>query len=151
AGVGRRHDLLRARHLRHRLVADEAHRLDARQPGGGEAAHELRAHRRREHVRLVLEPVARPHVADEHVHAQSVDPAPGNSAGRPGVLAVMNPSTEELPMTQRTHRTMLVAPLALALALVLAAGAGARARPRADLIETAIAGAPAQVEPGAGF
>ena len=59
-------DLLGAGHLRHAVVPDEAHRLDAREPGGGEHVHELGPHARREHVRLVLEPVARPDVADDH-------------------------------------------------------------------------------------
>ena len=66
------HDLLRARHLRHALVAHEAHRLDARQPGGREPAHELGTDRRGERLRLVLEPVPRPDVAEGYPHGQSV-------------------------------------------------------------------------------
>ena len=67
ARLDRGDDLLRPGHRRHRVVADEADRLDPAQPGRGEAVHELRAHRRREHDRLVLEPVARADVAEQDV------------------------------------------------------------------------------------
>ena len=61
-----RDDLLRPGHLRYALVADEAHRLDPREAGGAEPVHELRAHGGRERLRLVLEPVPRPDVADRY-------------------------------------------------------------------------------------
>ena len=65
ARLDRGDDLLGARHLRHRVVAHEAHRLDPRQPRRREPVDELGAHRRRERLRLVLEPVARADVADQ--------------------------------------------------------------------------------------
>ena len=60
----RRDDLLRAGHLRHALGADEADRLDPRQPGRRQPPHELGANVRRERLRLVLEPVPRADVAE---------------------------------------------------------------------------------------
>ena len=54
-----RDDLLRTGHLRDALVADEADRLDPRQPRGGEPPHQVGAHVRRKRLRLVLKPVAR--------------------------------------------------------------------------------------------
>jgi hypothetical protein len=61
-----RDDVLRACHLRNEVVAHERDGLHARNPRAGQAADELRAHRGGEDVRLVLEPVARADVADDH-------------------------------------------------------------------------------------
>ena len=61
-----RNDLFRAGHLRNTARIDEARDLDGTQPGSRELADELGAERRRQDVRLVLEPVARAHVDDEH-------------------------------------------------------------------------------------
>ena len=61
-------DLLGARHLRHAVGADEAHRLDAAQPGRREPVDELRPRLGRQHLGLVLEAVARSDVADDDVH-----------------------------------------------------------------------------------
>ena len=65
----RRDDLLRAGHLRHALVADEAGRLDPREAGRREPANELGANLRRERLGLVLEPVAGADVAERDAHA----------------------------------------------------------------------------------
>ena len=65
---GRSDDLLRARHLRHALVADEADRLDPRQPARRQPPHEVGPDARRERLRLVLEPVAGPDVAEGDTH-----------------------------------------------------------------------------------
>ena len=72
ARLDRRRHLLRAGHLRHAVVAHEAHRLDPRQPGRREPVHELGAHGRRQRLRLVLEAVPRPDVAQGYPHGQSV-------------------------------------------------------------------------------
>src|SRR5581483_607997 len=61
-------DLLRPGHLRDALVAHEADGLDPAQPGRREPVDELGARLRREHLRLVLEPVARHDVAYEDPH-----------------------------------------------------------------------------------
>ena len=61
----RRHDLLGARHRGHPAGIDEARRLDAPEPGCGQPPAELGARRRREHDRVVLEAVARAHVAHQ--------------------------------------------------------------------------------------
>ena len=57
---------LGVRHLRDPVRADEASRLDAREARRREAVDQLGADRRRQRVRLVLEPVARPDVTDRH-------------------------------------------------------------------------------------
>src|SRR5260221_150949 len=59
-------DLFRSRHLRHTVVADEADRLDARESRTREAVDQLGAHAGRERLRLVLETVSRPDVAQDH-------------------------------------------------------------------------------------
>ena len=69
--VERREHLLRAGHLRHELGVHEARRLDAAQPGGGEPAAQLGARRRREHRRVVLQAVARAHVAERDHRVQA--------------------------------------------------------------------------------
>ncbi len=61
-----RHDLFGAGHLRNTARIDEARDLDGTEPGARELADELGAERRRQDVRLVLEPIARAHVDDEH-------------------------------------------------------------------------------------
>src|SRR6185436_16027646 len=71
APVDRGHDLLGARHLRHALWIDEAHRLDARHACGREAVAQLRPDGGGEGRVLVLEPVAGPDVADDQVHARA--------------------------------------------------------------------------------
>ena len=65
ASLDRRDDLFRPRHLRHPRGIDEAHGLDARQSGLGEAVDELGAHVRLEDLGIVLEAVARGDVADD--------------------------------------------------------------------------------------
>jgi hypothetical protein len=60
--------LLRAGHLRDKRGVDEADRLDPRNAGAGEEVDELRPLRGLQHLRLVLEPVARRDVADRHSH-----------------------------------------------------------------------------------
>ena len=62
------HDLLRARHLGHALGIDEADRLDPRQARRRQPPDELRPRLGRERLRLVLEPVAGPDVAEGHAH-----------------------------------------------------------------------------------
>ena len=62
--LDRGNDLLGSGHLGDPRGIDEAGRLDPRQPGRGEAVDELCPHRRLEDLRVVLEPVARPDVAD---------------------------------------------------------------------------------------
>ena len=62
-------DLLRTGHLRHALVADEAGRLDPRQPGRREAPNELRANLGSERLRLVLKPVSGADIAERDAHA----------------------------------------------------------------------------------
>ena len=64
-------DVLRAGHLRHRVVADEADRLDPREAGRRQAVDQLRAGLRREDVLLVLKPVARADVADRDQRTRS--------------------------------------------------------------------------------
>ena len=54
AAVERVQDVLGAGHLRHAVVADEAHRLDAAQPGAGQPAAQLGARLRRQGLALVL-------------------------------------------------------------------------------------------------
>ena len=71
APLDRGDDLFGACHLRHRVGADEARGLDAREPCGGEPVDELCANRRGERLRLVLETVARSHVADRHAHGDA--------------------------------------------------------------------------------
>ena len=70
----RGHDLLRTGHLRHELRIDEARRLHSLDAGGREAIAELGAHRGLERSRLVLQPVARADVADDHAHIDKVEP-----------------------------------------------------------------------------
>ena len=73
APLDRRHDLLRSGHLRHAVVANEAHRLDARQPSRREPVDQLGPHRGTELIGLVLKAVSRPDVAERDVrHACSV-------------------------------------------------------------------------------
>ena len=78
-------DLLRARHLGHAGRIDEAHRLDARDAGGGEQVDQLRTRRRIEDGLLVLEPVARPDIADrDRRHRTPCSfSAPSSSSERP--------------------------------------------------------------------
>ena len=57
-------DVLRGGHLRDRVVAHEAHYFDPLQARGREAVDELSAGLGRQDVVLVLEPVARPDLAD---------------------------------------------------------------------------------------
>ena len=64
--LDRRHHFLRAGHLRHEVVADEARGLNSLQPRAREPVHELGTHGRREHVGLVLQPVTRADVAEDH-------------------------------------------------------------------------------------
>ena len=68
AALRRRDHILGARHLRDAIVAHERDRLDARHTCRSQARDELGANSRRERLGLVLEPVARPDVADRHVH-----------------------------------------------------------------------------------
>ena len=58
-----RHDLLGAGHLRDAVGMHEADGLHGPKARGREAVHELRAHGRLQHRLLVLEAVARAHVA----------------------------------------------------------------------------------------
>jgi hypothetical protein len=87
APLDRRDDRLRPGHLRHVLRADEAHGLDAGHAGSGEQVDELGADRRLERGRLVLQPVARPHVADDDAHttpsSRSVSSSDAVSPSRP--------------------------------------------------------------------
>ena len=69
--LDRGNDLFGACHLRHRVGADEARGLDAREPCGGEPIGELGAKPWGERLRLVLETVARSHVADRHAHGDA--------------------------------------------------------------------------------
>jgi hypothetical protein len=62
------YDLLRAGHLRHARRVDEAACLDAREAGAREPVDELCPRARLEDLRLVLEAVSRPDVADRHLH-----------------------------------------------------------------------------------
>ena len=65
------HDVLGAGHLRHGVVADEAHGLDPRKARRREAVDELRAGLGRQDVVLVLEPVAGPDLADRDQETRS--------------------------------------------------------------------------------
>src|SRR5262249_30334422 len=90
--------LLGAGHLRHAVVADEADRLDAPQPGGREPADELRPRLRRQHLWLVLEPIPRLHVAEEDLHRPSVLPAAsGSRAPSRAAAAPRRPSSRRAP------------------------------------------------------
>jgi len=60
--------VLRAGHLRHALGADEADGLDSRHAGRCKPVDQLRPRLGREHLRLVLETVARSDVANDDVH-----------------------------------------------------------------------------------
>ena len=64
--------LLGAGHLRHAVVAHEADGLDPRQPHRGEPVDELGPRLWRQHLRLVLEAVPWPDVAEKHRHRASV-------------------------------------------------------------------------------
>ena len=70
--LDRRNDRLRARHLRDAVVTDEAHRLDPRQARRREPVDELARERGRERLRLVLETVPRPDVAERDAHRRSL-------------------------------------------------------------------------------
>ena len=65
------HDVLGAGHLRHRVVADEADRLDPREASRCQAVDQFGASLGRENVLLVLEPVARADVADRDQRTRS--------------------------------------------------------------------------------
>ena len=71
-------DLLGAGHLRHAGGTDEADGLDTRQPGPAEPVDQLGAHRRLEHERIVLKPVAGGDVADRD--AAQITPSSRNAA-----------------------------------------------------------------------
>ena len=75
-----RGDLFGAGHLRNAVVAHERHRLDSRQSRRRKSVDEVRAHGRREHVRLVLQPVARADVAEGDLH-QPPAPNPSTISG----------------------------------------------------------------------
>jgi hypothetical protein len=64
--------VLCVRHLRHTVGADEADGLDAPQTGGNEPVDELRPRAGRQDLRLVLEPIPRPDIAEEDLHRPSV-------------------------------------------------------------------------------
>ena len=83
APLDRGNDLFGAGHLRHRVRADEARGLDTRQPCGGEPVDELCANLRGERLRLVLETVARSHVADRHAHDGARRSAARAASGSP--------------------------------------------------------------------
>ena len=84
APVDRRDHLLGARHLRHVLWADEAHRLDARKAGYRETIDQLRPHVGRERDGLVLKAVTRADVADRDPHTTPSSRNPSSSdAERP--------------------------------------------------------------------
>ena len=83
-----RDDLLGAGHLRDAVVADERDRLDPRHARRGEPRDELGAHGRRERLRLVLQAVARPDVADrDHAGAAAGTGTSIVSRGRIGSSA----------------------------------------------------------------
>jgi hypothetical protein len=63
----RRHDFLGPGHLRHELGVDEARRLDSLQAGSSEPVAKVGPHGRLEHTVLVLQPVSRTDVADDHI------------------------------------------------------------------------------------
>ena len=91
APLDRRDDLFRARHLRHPVVTHEAHRLDARKPHPRETVDQLGTDAGRERLRLVLETVPRPDVAERYLrHAGSVD-AVTSSIGATGVWRRTSP------------------------------------------------------------
>ncbi len=83
-------DLLRTRHLRHAIVPHERRRLDPRHARRCEPVDELGADSRSEHVRLVLEPIARPDVTDRYAHASSLtDPDNRRRRGKAAPLTTV--------------------------------------------------------------
>jgi hypothetical protein len=79
-------DLLRSRHLRYAVVADEAHRLDPPQARACEPVDELGAHAGNERLRLVLQAVARADVAERDArHASGGTPATCRRVGAPAM------------------------------------------------------------------
>ena len=71
--------LFGARHLRHAVIADERHRLDSRKSRRSEAVDQVCTYVGREDVRLVLEAVARPDVAERYVHIASFADSPARA------------------------------------------------------------------------
>ena len=69
-----RDDLLCPGHLRDALVAHEAHGFDARKAGRREPVDEVGADGGRQGLGLVLEPVPRPNVANDHAHVVRLRP-----------------------------------------------------------------------------
>lgn len=67
--IQRRDDLLRPCQLWHAAGIDEARDFDGADTRSDEAANQFGANIGREHVRLVLEPVARPDLVDSHARA----------------------------------------------------------------------------------
>jgi hypothetical protein len=68
--IDRGGDLLGAGHLRDPVRMNKACGLDTRETGFGQPVDELGPNARLEKRALVLEPVARPHVADGDAHAR---------------------------------------------------------------------------------
>jgi hypothetical protein len=70
-------------HLRHPLRRDEGGRLDRRQAGVGEALDQLELDRGRHLARLVLQPVARPHLDQSNfsrqLHSSLISSAPSST------------------------------------------------------------------------
>src|SRR5206468_1786359 len=120
ASVNRRDHLLGSGHLRDAVVSHEADRLDPRQTRSRKLVDELGAHRGRERVRLVLEPVARADVAEGHGHLETVR------------TDVLRPDADQKPVLARLRLPTLARVLARELVDVLVRAVACQLRDAAN-------------------
>ena len=92
APLDRGDHLLRAGHLRHAVVPDEADRLDPRQPRGGKPVDEVGANRGLERLGLVLKAVTRPDVAEREHQSRPCD---STRSARIRAVILVSPGTWE--------------------------------------------------------
>ena len=124
AAVEPREHLLGAGHLGHEPGVHEARRLDAAQPGGGEPAAQLGARGRLEHRGVVLQAVARAHVA-ERDHRRAGYPRPGSTLDRSTTPLSLPAELLLLSFDPATRRLYRVRRGRLEVALVAADGGDA--------------------------